>query len=47
MSGFQILIIVVCAALGFGIVNNMIGSARKPRRHDQDDHQEPGEPDQP
>jgi hypothetical protein len=43
VSGFQILIILVCAALGFGIVNNMIGSARKPRRPEQDEPQEPDE----
>jgi hypothetical protein len=29
MSGFQIVIILVCAALGFGIVSNMIGSAKR------------------
>jgi hypothetical protein len=44
MSGFQILIILVCAALGFGIVNNMIGSARQSRRSDQNNHEEPGDP---
>jgi len=44
MSGFQILIIFVCAALGFGIVNNMMGSARASRRPDQDEDQVSGEP---
>jgi hypothetical protein len=40
MSGFQILIILVCAALGFGIVNNMIGSARQSRRPARDENQD-------
>jgi len=30
MSGFQILIVLICAGLGFGIVNNLINAARKP-----------------
>lgn len=29
MSPFQIVIILVCAALGFGIVSNMVGSVKK------------------
>jgi len=43
MSPFQIVIILVCAALGFGIVSNMISSAKKPgppeddRRPDRDE----------
>lgn len=30
MGLFQIVILVVCSSLGFGIVNNLIGAARKP-----------------
>jgi len=30
MTAGQIIIILVCAGLGFGIVNNLINSARKP-----------------
>jgi len=30
MTGFQIVIVLVCAGLGFGIVNNLINAARKP-----------------
>jgi hypothetical protein len=32
MRAVQILIVLVCAALGFGIVNNLINAARKPDR---------------
>jgi hypothetical protein len=42
VSGFQILILLVCAGLGFGIVNNMIGSDRKSDRADQDEPRDPG-----
>ena len=44
MTGFDIVIILVCAGLGFGIVNNMFNTARKPdppRNDDPDDHSAP------
>lgn len=43
MSGFQIVIVLVCAALGFGIVSNMIGSAKRPVPPEDG----PKDPDQP
>ena len=39
MSGFQIVIILICGALGFGIVSNMIGPAKR-----QDPPEDPDQP---
>lgn len=41
MSGFQILIVLICAGLGFGIVNNMINSARSARGPDEEVPRDP------
>jgi len=32
MSAFQIVIVLVCAAMGFGIVNNLINAARSSKQ---------------
>jgi len=46
MTGFQILIVLVCAGLGFGIVNNLINAARKPKDDlDRGDHEPPNRSD--
>lgn len=37
MSALQIVVILICAAFGFGIVSNVIGSTRKPGPTEQDD----------
>ena len=41
MKAFQIVIVLVCAGLGFGIVNSLINTARQSRhvdgaKHDRD-----------
>ena len=36
MTAGQIIIVLVCAGLGFGIVNNMINAARKPNPPEDD-----------
>ena len=44
MTGFQIVIVLVCAGLGFGIVNNLINAARKSDRIEDDTPEDPGPP---
>jgi len=44
MNGFQIVIVLVCAGLGFGIVNNLINAARKPDQLDDDKPEGSGPP---
>jgi len=40
MTAGQIILVLVCAGLGFGIVNNLINAARKPNPpHPPDDDQ--------
>jgi len=41
MSGFQILIVLICAGLGFGIVNNLINTARRSRGPDEEVPRDP------
>jgi len=42
MTGFQIVIVLVCAGLGFGIVNNLVNAARKPDQIENDMPEDPG-----
>ena len=44
MTGFQIVIILVCAGLGFGIVNNLINARRPPGQAEEDEPDRPGPP---
>lgn len=44
MTGFQIVIVLVCAGLGFGIVNNLINAARKRDQIEDDIFEDPGTP---
>jgi hypothetical protein len=44
MSGYQIVIVLVCAGLGFGIVNNLINAARKPDQIEDHIPDDPGQP---
>jgi len=41
MSGFQMLIVLICAGLGFGIVNTMINAARSARGPDEEVPRDP------
>lgn len=43
MTGFQIVVVLVCAGLGFGIVNSLINAARKPdgAEDDEPDNSDP------
>lgn len=34
MTAGQIVIVLICAGLGFGIVNNLVNAARKPDQSD-------------
>lgn len=38
MTAFQIVIVLVCAGLGFGIVNNLINAARRSGQADDTEH---------
>ena len=44
MTGFQTVIVLVCAGLGFGIVNNLINAARKPDQAEDDKPEDRGSP---
>lgn len=44
MTGFQILIVLVCAGLGFGIVNNLINAAQRPSQSEDDEPERGGRP---
>jgi len=42
MTGFQIVVLLVCAGLGFGIANNLINAARKPDQPQNDPPEDTG-----
>ena len=44
MKAFQIVLVLVCAGLGFGIVNSLINAARAPKQLKDDQLEDRGQP---